>query len=445
MDAAQNSGTPAQMPEPAATEQKTDMAGTATERLKKAFFHQMRDVQPKQDTLDLFAQIVLVLDAHFTKYCSFYDPLLLLQKQEQLPSFYSSFFGQTRDLNKISVSALTKEAGINRTTFYKLFPNVQALYDACCEDLTQEFLSIPIPKEKTAADMLKNYGLVLWSTMKREQETMTLLSHRIPRRDLPYKIAMRLRAHLAASLRTEERVSFTVHENLAVFPDLFSTWLSQIHINALFPDLYPDQNLRAYDPSRSLIENIADSFVEDYGGSFLTYYALGLAALKLLSAKDRSSITVSALCTAAGYPRSTFYVHFTGIEDYVFKCCEHVVMTCLSAFLYFLDHPDELTIDALNTFRGEMVGYKIEGINAIFHNGDITYVLSLVYTYLLRILVHRVEANRSAFRADYYPLIVYYVAYALHLFTMYYLGEVTEATLAVQQKELLRIKKKLYI
>ena len=233
MDAAQNSGTPAQMPEPAATEQKTDMAGTATERLKKAFFHQMRDVQPKQDTLDLFAQIVLVLDAHFTKYCSFYDPLLLLQKQEQLPSFYSSFFGQTRDLNKISVSALTKEAGINRTTFYKLFPNVQALYDACCEDLTQEFLSIPIPKEKTAADMLQNYGLVLWSTMKREQETMTLLSHRIPRRDLPYKIAMRLRAHLAASLRTEERVSFTVHENLAVFPDLFSTWLSQKQNNTV--------------------------------------------------------------------------------------------------------------------------------------------------------------------------------------------------------------------
>jgi AcrR family transcriptional regulator len=84
----------------------------------------------------------------------------------------------------------------------------------------------------------------------------------------------------------------------------------------------------------------------------------GIAALKLLSQKDFTAISVSELCKTAGYSRNTFYTHFQDAQDYEFKVLENLTLGCVTAFLYFLDHPEKLTPEALKTFLAQD-GYAI--------------------------------------------------------------------------------------
>ena len=153
---------------------------------------------------------------------------------------------------------------------------------------------------------------------------------------------------------------------------------------------------------------------------------------------------VSEFCSAAGYPRSTFYAHFTDFTDYVMKVLENAVLTCVSAILYYLDHLQALTPEALATFRGEMVSFKIEGVRAIFLNGSITYLISVVFGYLIRIMIAEKEKTDGPCSGEFRSLLSYYLAYAMRLFSMNYIGDMTDAALTVKCSELERIKKKLY-
>ena len=214
-------------------------------------------------------------------------------------------------------------------------------------------------------------------------------------------------------------------------------------MHKLAPEIYPDQNLPAYDPTRSLIENIAACFADRYGGSEDFYYTLGGAALKILSQKRFYDVKVSEFCSAAGYPRSTFYAHFTDFTDYVMKVLENAALMCVSSFLYYLDHLQDLTPAALATFRGEMVAFKIEGVRTIFLNGSISYLVSGVFGYLMRMMVAEKEKTDGPCSWEFQSLLSYYLAYAMRLFTMNYIGDITDAQLLAKRRELERIKKKL--
>ena len=148
-------------------------------------------------------------------------------------------------------------------------------------------------------------------------------------------------------------------------------------------------------------------------------------------------------CAAAGYPRSTFYAHFTDFTDYVMKVLENTTLVFVSAFLYFFDNPQALTLEALKVFRGEMVSYKIEGVRAIFMNGSITYLLGGVFAYLMRILIAEKEKADGPCGEKFHLLLSYYLAYAMRLFSMNYIGDMTDAELLAKRTELERIKKKL--
>ena len=415
---------------------------SAHARIMAAFIAMLEEPRPSVKGLALIPQLAKYIDGHFRLYCSFYDRKKLLKNLESGTKYYLSFLVHPTEIERISVSEITKAAGVNRTTFYKLFPNVTAMYDACCEELTDKFLSVPIPAEKTPEGM-RDYVDTLWRIMVENETLLFTLSHRVNKRAMPYQIAMRLQAQLASSLTADERASFRVQENLAVAPELFSTWLTLITVEKLAPAIYPDRNLPAYDPSRSLIENIAACFASRYGGSEVFYYTLGGAALKLLSQKRFYDVKLSEFCAAAGYPRSTFYAHFTDFTDYVMKVLENTTLVFVSAFLYFFDNPQALTLEALKVFRGEMVSYKIEGVRAIFMNGSITYLLGGVFAYLMRILIAEKEKADGPCGEKFHLLLSYYLAYAMRLFSMNYIGDMTDAELLAKRTELERIKKKL--
>ena len=415
----------------------------AKERIKQAFIDKLQTAPLSQHDAEMFFRIASTLDAHFSRYCSFYDCGLAELDFDSVPYYFSTFLSRLTDYERISVSELAREAGVNRTTFYKYFPSVAALYDACCEDLTSQFLAVPIPKEKTPETMCV-YGNKLMRLLQENSGLLFTLSHRVQKRQLPYLIGHRLKAQLAATRTDEERVSFRVAENLEVFPEMFSVSFSLMQFDILLPGYYPDRDVPAYRPDRSLIENIADLFVVRYGGSFDFYYALGGAALKLLAENRFTDISVSLLCKTAGYPRSTFYIYFSDHADYVMKVCENAVMTCLSAFLYFLKHQEELTPASLAVFRGELVDYKIEGIRAIFKNGSITFIFAALFGYLMRtFMAEEVRWRGKEPDESFRSMLSYYVAYALRMFSMNYLGDMSDAELFAKSKELARLKEKL--
>ena len=415
---------------------------SARERIMAAFIAMLEKPHPSVKGMALIPQLAKYIDGHFRYICSFYDRKELLKNLESGTKYYLSFLSRSTEIERIPVSEITKAAGVNRTTFYKLFPNVTALYDACCEELTQKFLSVPVPADKTAEGM-RDYADALWKITAENETLMFTLSHRVNKRAMPYQIAGQLKQQLAASLNAADRVSFKVQENLDVAPELFSTWLTLITIEKLAPALYPDQNLPVYDPARSLIENIAACFVNRYGGSEEFYYTLGGAALKILSQKRFFDVKVSEFCDAAGYPRSTFYAHFTDFTDYVMKVLENSLLVCISAFLYFLDHPQKLSSEALAIFRGEMVSFKTEAVRAIFKNGSITYLLGGLFAYLMRYMIAEKEKADGPCGEEFNSLLSYYLTYAMRLFSMNYIGDMTDAELLSKKRELERIKRKL--
>ncbi len=413
---------------------------SARKRIMAEFVKMLEEPHPSVKGAALTPRIGVFLDAHFSRYCSFYDRKKLLRTVAAAPGYYMSFLSRPTDYERISVSRVTKAVGVNRTTFYKIFPNVTALYDACCDELADRFLSVPVPAEKTPEGM-RDYVNTLWKIMDENETLMFTLSHRVNKRVLPYQIGRRLGERLRSSLTTAQLASFQVRENLAVAPELFSVWFSLIEIHKLAPELCPDRNLPDYDPKRSLIENIAACFSDRYGGGEEFYYTLGGAALKLLSEKRFYDVSISEFCRIAGYPRSTFYAHFTDFADYVMKVLENSVMVCLSAFLYYLDNPAALTPESLAVFRGEMVDFKIDGVRAIFQNGSIAYVFSVLFAYLMRIFIAEKEKADGPCSEAFHALLSYYLAYAIRLFSMNYMGDMSDAELFAKRGELERIKK----
>ena len=416
---------------------------SAKERIKEAFLSALGNMRPTKQEIAFSLRIGQILNAHFKTYCSFYDPKLMLS----LPKKANELFGKTllgvSDYHKVSITALAKQAGVNRGTFYKLYPNIDALYEDCCKDELDRFLAIEIPAEKTPETMLA-YADTLWRVMKERFSTLFLLSHHVNNRTLLYEVARVLHTQLSASLSTEERVSFSVKDNLQIVPELFSTWFGLIPIDALAPEVFPDQNLPAYDISLSFIENVARQFEHRYGGEAQTYYAFGLAALKLIST-ERSlfDISITEFCEAAGYVRATFYLHFKDAMDYCAKVMENMVLVCVSAFSHFLEHPEELTQQNLQLFRKEMRGFPLDGIRHIFINGGISYLMPATFAYLVRMLKHRMLEKHIPINHRSSALLYYYIAYALRLFSMYYLNEMNDAELALKRKALERIKNRI--
>ena len=418
----------------------------AQTRIKSAFLQELSAGEVTKEEAALYLRVGEALDAHLRQYCSFYEPAMLLTAMEKGHTLLGGSMGRSllnrKDYNRISVTRLSEAAGVNRATFYKYYPNVAALYEECCRDLSDRFLSVPVPAEKSPENMY-HYGLQLWRVLRDNLEQMFLLSYRVGRMAMPYRIANLLHEQLAASLSTQERSRFVIQENLAVFRELFSSFFSTMTVDILLPEVYIDRNLPPYEINRSLVENVAGMYVLRYGGSMEVYYSFGMAALKLLSRKDFSDISVSELCKTAGYARNTFYTHFQDAEDYEFKVLENLTLGCVTAFLYFLDHPDRLTPAALKTFRGEMVGFNVEGVRSIFINGGISLIFSLTFSYLLRILLHRAGEDPFERNGTLRAKISYYVAYAMRLFSMYYIGDMTDAELAAKGRHLARIKQRI--
>ncbi len=418
----------------------------AQTRIKSAFLQELSAGEVTKEEAALYLRVGETLDAHFRQFCSFYEPDMLLQAMEKGHTLLGGSMGRSllhrKDYNRISVTRLSEAAGVNRATFYKYYPNVAALYEECCRDLSDRFLSVPVPAEKSPENMY-HYGLQLWRVLRDNLEQMFLLSYRVGRMAMPYRIANLLHEQLAASLSTQERSRFVIQENLAVFRELFSSFFSTMTVDILLPEVYIDRNLPPYEINRSLVENVAGMYVLRYGGSMDVYYSFGMAALKLLSRKDFSDISVSELCKTAGYARNTFYTYFQDAQDYEFKVLENLTLGCVTAFLYFLDHPDRLTPAALKTFRGEMVGFNVEGVRSIFINGGISLIFSLTFSYLLRILLHRAGEDPFERSGTLRAKISYYVAYAMRLFSMYYIGDMTDAELAAKGRQLARIKQRI--
>lgn len=66
------------------------------------------------------------------------------RKKESIAKFYEVFINrlQTKDIDKISVSELCKDAGLNRSTFYANFIDIYDLAEKVGKQLEKDFLSL---------------------------------------------------------------------------------------------------------------------------------------------------------------------------------------------------------------------------------------------------------------------------------------------------------------
>ena len=409
---------------------------TAKARLKKAFLDELRQSRPASAPRLSAQRFGKALDAHFCTYCSFYDPKLSSSLARKSAAFFDSGFSASEEICRPSITAVTNRAGVNRATFSKPYDSLDALFAECRGELTNTFFAVEIPDEMTPQTMYA-YAEALSALLKKHYSTLFALSLYKGTRTLSYEIGAALRARLEASMTAETRASFVAKENAALLPALFAARFALVPIETLFPKLYPDRNLPAYDFSRSLLENTAALLALRHGGEKATYLAYLLAFCQLTSEKRTVNIGVSALCALAGYGRSTFYLHFSDLADFRFKVLESAALVSVSALSRFLEFPEAITPQTLRIFRGELEEFSFAASRGV---GDL---FAVVCVYLTRLLLARYGADEAAPDAQRQAAVFYETVYAMRVFSLYCLGNLTDAELSAKSRMLARIKTQL--
>ena len=87
---------------------------SARERIMAAFIAMLEEPHLSAKGLALIPQLAKYIDGHFSRYCSFYDRKKLLKKPDSGTKYYLSFLTRPSDIERVSVSELTKAAVVLR-------------------------------------------------------------------------------------------------------------------------------------------------------------------------------------------------------------------------------------------------------------------------------------------------------------------------------------------
>ena len=335
---------------------------------------------------------------------------------------------ETKPYYKIRVSEVVKEAGINRTTFYRHYLGMPDLILAMYHRYMRGLLSVPDGMTVASAADLEAYANTVWDRLIAHREELLKIL------DMPGVLQMLVvsgRALQHKLTRLAKKAKLTdpaVFRNIRYSPYLF---IFQLFITTkgeeiLDPQLSAQQ--QHFDFSQSIPENLSRFMEAELGGSSDFHYALFGAYIKLLTANDEDAITVTQLLDTAGISRTQFYLYYKNMEDFrrrfYYTCFEMTI----EIMLQICRTRAPLSEAQASTLRATIFeAYNKKAIHRLLSTGKLveygSYILAHIYLHYLE----QLERDYGPLDEAQKQVLVYYIGVMCALALWYYIHKIDYA------------------
>ena len=224
---------------------------------------------------------------------------------------------KTVPYQKIKVSALIKDAGVNRSTFYLYFENTDDLLECIAEELQQK-IAVEPPFPVTDKESLEEYANGMFEFAREKHLEAALLCGENGDLKIAYRLAEAVKDRLAAAKDAAGIADAAVENCLNMVSPALSFYFITGSDSLVNEKRAPLAMEIEYDRSHSLLANVSLLLANRLGGSPYFHYDLLCAYVKL-DASDESAyrnITVTQLLATAGISRTEFYKYYKNIGDF---------------------------------------------------------------------------------------------------------------------------------
>ena len=316
---------------------------------------------------------------------------------------------KTVPYRKIRVSALIRNAGVNRSTFYLYFENTDDLLESVTEELQQR-IAVEPPFPVTDAASLEKYANVMFDLAQKNHPEASLLCGENGDMQISYRLAEAVKARLTAAKTAAGITDAAVERCLNMASPSLSFYFITGGVRAAEEDRAPLVMEIEYDRTHSMLANVSMLLAKRKGGSSFFHYDLLCAYVKLDANDEKAyrNVTVTQLLSTAGISRTEFYKYYNNIGDF-FEAFEDASVYCALYWVAsFLKRgwPGEADLDVF--IRHDDVRISI---GKFFTHGRITAyfpkILNLVFRFVNGVVPGGLTEDKT-FSLSYYVTVFAY-------------------------------------
>ena len=335
---------------------------------------------------------------------------------------------ETKPYYKIRVSEVVKQAGINRTTFYRHYLGMPDLILAMYRRYMRGFLAVPQGMTVASAADLEAYSYEVWNRLTAHREELLKIL------DMPGILRMMVvsgRALQNKQTRLAKKAKLSdpaIFRNIRYTPYLFvfQLFITTKGENILIPQLSVQQ--KQFDPALSVPENLSHYMEAQLGGNSDFHYALFGAYIKLTTANDEDALTVTELLETAGISRTQFYLYYKNMEDFRRRFYYTCFEMAIEIMLHICRTPEPLSETEASTLRATIFeAYNNKAIHRLLSTGKLveygSYILAHIYLRYHELL----EQDYGPLNETQQQTLVYYIGVMCTLALWYYIHKIDYA------------------
>ena len=332
---------------------------------------------------------------------------------------------ETKPYYKIRVSEVVKQAGINRTTFYRHYLGMPDLILAMYRRYMRSFLAVPPGMTVASAADLEAYTGVVWRRLTERREELLLILN------MPGVLQMMIGAGRALQnkqTRLAKKAKLTdpaVYRNIRYSPYLFVVRLFlTVKGDEILNPLHSAQQQR-FDLSKSISDNLSRYMEAELGGSSDYHYALFGAYIKLTSIEGEEKKTVTKLLETAGVNRTQFYQYYKDLEDFrtrfYYTCFEFAI----EILLHVCRCPEPLQEDEVVKLRATIFdAYSQKAVRHLLATGKLVAYVSYIVAHVYLRYREQLEHDYGLLDDSQDRTLIYYIGVMCTLSLWHYMHKI---------------------
>lgn len=265
-------------------------------------------------------------------------------------------FMRDKPYNKIKVSDIINAAGISRSTFYRNFEDVYALYNAVCEDIITDVL-LDVQEDFHRRDM-RLFVEAISEKVLRHADKIQLVAGKNGNKIFVFRLRNSfyesLRRHIMSAEKWDDTHRYFVHFSA----DYLSIVLCDaIRDNAIEYNTFRELDF-SYDFDLDPVDNICEALRVLNGGSKDVQTAFFLSVVRFFSAGDSRKRPITELLSYSGFSRTEFYKFYSHKQDYFNKIGNALYVVTIKSLLPLFEkndpHAFEIVLDSWDKYYTEI-------------------------------------------------------------------------------------------
>ena len=322
----------------------------------------------------------------------------------------------------IKVTAICRTAMVHRSTFYRLFEDVTALFNTVCFSYVRKVLTDDRRHRMASAEDMRDYMERCFTRIRDNAEDFKLLCGPNGNAGLPYLLGSAIKERqvaIAAKIGMKDPL-------IGGFIQLLPEYVAMYMFIRLFPEMVyaidEDYQNFDYDLNETVTENTKRYLALHFKGNPEFHDMLFAATVVLQTKTGTYKSSVTDLLETAGISRTEFYLYYKNIDDFHRRFFRSV-FSIAEAFLYSLCVSPPLTEEETKKLDStDFKNYILRAAQMLFEQGDLTKYVACVIGNLNLRMVATVKKNLAKEELTYREeMVVRYVISRISFATAYYM------------------------